>query len=166
MDEFTALVQSSTPRLFRLAARLMGSADEARDVLQDSFIRAHEALQAGRFDGRSGAQTWLYRIVTNSALDALRRRRRRGPPALPRDEDGPSLDGARIADARAALRELREWLADLPLEQRIAIVLKEIEGLTSAEVAAVIGISEGAVEQRLVRARAALRRRMEDESGS
>jgi len=70
-----------------------------------------------------------------------------------------SWDGRPLAEARIALTELADWLEALPSEQHAAIVLKCVEGLSSAEVATTLGCSEGAVEQRLVRARAALRRR-------
>jgi RNA polymerase sigma-70 factor (ECF subfamily) len=72
----------------------------------------------------------------------------------------PALDGAASAEAHLALVELSELCADLPDEQRVALVLKAVEGFTSRETAEILEISEGAVEQRLVRARAALRERI------
>jgi RNA polymerase sigma-70 factor (ECF subfamily) len=71
----------------------------------------------------------------------------------------PSWDGAAFAEARLALSELDDWLGDLPPEQRAALVLQSLEGLNNTEIAQLMGVSEGAVEQRLVRARAALRQR-------
>ena len=98
---------------------------------------------------------WLYRIVTNACLDALRRRRDtpREAPAEPR------FDGLVSAEARVALRELDALLAALPPQERAALVLVAVEGLPAKEAALALGCSEGAVEQRLVRARAALRAR-------
>src|SRR5262249_48844085 len=143
--------------MFRVAARLLGDYDEASDVLQDAYVRAFEALVSGDFDGRARVSTWLYRVVTNAALDALRARRRRraGPPGEGTGE--PASRGGAELDARVALRELAVLLDALPDEQRAALVLKELEGLTSAEVASVLGTTEGAIEQRLLRARASLR---------
>ena len=158
---FDALVRGTERGLFRVAARLVGDYDEAADVLQDAYLRAYRALASGEFDGRARVSTWLYRIVTNGALDAVRARRRRRLEPL----DGapePARDGAGDLAARAALRELGALLADLPDEQRACVVLKELEGLSSAEVARVLGVSEGAVEQRLVRARATLKKRTAD----
>jgi RNA polymerase sigma-70 factor, ECF subfamily len=156
---FAAIVRETTPRLYRLAARIMADGGEAEDVLQDAYMRAFDALSAGRFDGRAGIATWLYRIVANTAMDALRARRRRKRTALVDDvADAPVDDEGRLA-ARAALHELRGFLEDLPADQRTALVLKELEGLSSSEAAEVMGCSVGAVEQRLVRARATLRRR-------
>ena len=104
---FGVLVNATMPRLFRLAARLMGDVEEAEDVLQDAYLRAYEALSNGCFDSRSGVETWLYRIVVNTALDALRSRRRirSRPASLP----SRSLDSTHL-EARVALRELADWV--------------------------------------------------------
>jgi RNA polymerase sigma-70 factor (ECF subfamily) len=158
MPSFRRLVEETTPAMYRLAARITGSLEDAEDVLQESYMKAWDALEEGRFDGRAQTRTWLYRIVVNGAMDVLRARKRRG-----RAPDDSLADAAveGTAEARAALRELSGWLRDLPADQRTALVLKELEGLTSAEIANLMGCSEGAVEQRLVRARAALRERSE-----
>ncbi len=165
---FEVLVTRTTPRLYRLAARITGDPGDAEDALQDAYLRAFDALAEGRFDQRSGVETWLYRIVANSALDTLRARKRRRA-RVDLDPEGSS-EGAPVDDqgrlaARAALRELDAWMEELPPDQRTAIVLKEIEGLSSNEVAEVMKCSVGAVEQRLVRARATLRRRSGDGDG-
>ncbi len=162
---FDAIVARTTPKLYRLAARIMGDQGEAEDVLQDAYIRAFDALLAGKFDRRSNLETWLYRIVANGALDALRsRKRRRARYDLDSEgvDEAPQSDGSRLA-ARAALRELDVMLAELPPDQRTAIVLKEVEGLSSNEVAEVMNCSVGSVEQRLVRARATLRKKSEEQ---
>lgn len=155
---FREVVATTAPSLFRLAARIMGNEQEAEDVLQESYIRAWDALERGRFERRAQLDTWLYRIVTNCALDALRSRRRRSRGAVPLEADVEA--GGPRTDVGAALRELSGWLDELPGDQRAAIVLKEMEGMTSAEIGGVLGCSEGAVEQKLVRARATLRGRM------
>ena len=72
-------------------------------------------------------------------------------------------DGAASAEARLALTEIDDWLGELPAEQRAVVVLKSMEGLTSGEIAAILECSEGAVEQKLVRARAALRKKQDDD---
>jgi RNA polymerase sigma-70 factor (ECF subfamily) len=158
---FDQVVTLATPRLYRLAARILGDEQEAQDVLQEAMIRAFDAMTAGTYEGRSGAFTWLYRVVTNAALDAMRSRKRRAARFDP-DESSDHEElvaTAEVIAARAALRELGELLKELPPEQRTAIVLKEVEGLSTAEIAEAMGSSIGAVEQRLVRARATLRSR-------
>jgi RNA polymerase sigma-70 factor (ECF subfamily) len=158
-SSFRRVVEETAPSLYRLAARITGSLEEAQDVLQDSYMKAWDALEAGRFEGRAQLRTWLYRIVANGATDALRARRRQGRMAgeARQEQEAPGAS----AEARAALRELAQWLDDLPPDQRTAIVLKELEGMTGSEIAEVMGCTEGAVEQRLVRARATLRERSE-----
>ncbi|WP_437484205.1 RNA polymerase sigma factor [Sorangium sp. So ce1014] len=152
---FRQIVEHTRAPMYRLAARVVGDLAEAEDALQEAFVDAYRALREGRYDGRSKVETWLYRIVTNACLDALRRRRDtpREAPAEPR------FDGLVSAEARVALRELDALLAALPPQDRAALVLVAVEGLPAKEAAAALGCSEGAVEQRLVRARAALRAR-------
>lgn len=147
--------------LFRLAARMAGSHADGEEILQDAYLKAHGALLAGKFEARSSPRTWLYRVVANTALDWLRRRAVRARSVEHLSDQPPSNDGARV-EALVALRELGRWLDLLPLDQRAAIVLCGVEGLTTAEAARVLGASEGAVEQRLVRARTTLRRRRHD----
>ncbi len=157
---FHQIVRATSPRLVRLAARILGSEEEAEDVVQEAYVKAFRSLAEGRFDQRSALETWLYRIVSNGAIDALRSRARRPLPTehLPEVPWG----GAGSPEAHVALRELDDWLADLPAEQRAALVLKAVEGRETAEIAEILGCSEGAVEQKLVRARATLRKRGQD----
>ena len=124
-----------------------------------SSSRAPRSVPATRMlpaVGRSSPETWLYRIVTNGSIDALRKRARR---KLTSDEAvDPGFDGVASAEARLALVEIEDWLGQLPPDQRATVTLKALEGLTSSEVAKIMECSEGAVEQRLVRARATLRK--------
>ncbi len=154
---FQQIVDATSEQLVRLGARIMGNQADAEDVVQEAYVKAYRALTAGDFERRSSASTWLYRIVVNGAIDAKRSRTRRKEASDEQIETG--WDGAALAEARVALTELDEWLEALPAEQRAALVLQTMEGLNNTEIAQVMGVSEGAVEQRLVRARAALRQR-------
>jgi RNA polymerase sigma-70 factor (ECF subfamily) len=150
-------VESTFARLVRYAARIVGDVAEAEDVVQESYVKAYRALTEGTFEGRSAVNTWLHRIVTRTAIDAMRKRGRRETyddvlPEVP-------FDGASAADGHLALRELSQWLGALPQEQSSALVLQAMEGFTNREIAEILECSEGAVEQRLVRARAALRKK-------
>jgi RNA polymerase sigma-70 factor (ECF subfamily) len=150
---FEAIVADTQDRLYRLALRMLGATGEAEEALQEAYVKAHRAIAAGRFDGRSDVGTWIYRIVANTALDALRRRKRETPP------EPPSFDAPVTPEAKLALVELAGWLDDLAPDQRAAIVLVAIEGLTAPEAALALGCSEDAIEQRVSRGRAALRKR-------
>lgn len=152
---FRGIVDRTRAPMFRLAARLVGDLAEAEDALQEAYVDAYRALREGRWDGRSKVETWLYRIVTNAGIDALRKRRE----ARATDSREPRFDGEVAAEARVALRELDAMLADLAPQDRAALVLTAVEGLSSKAAADALGCSEGAVEQRLVRARSALRAR-------
>jgi RNA polymerase sigma-70 factor (ECF subfamily) len=151
--------------MVRLAARILGDVGEAEDAVQEAFARVFAAIEAGDLLEEAHASTYLYRSVTNAALDSLRRRRRRAAWTRFFGDDEPETAGHEVApDVAAALGELATLLAALPDEQRVAIVLKEVEGWTSAEIAAARGCTEGAVEQRLLRARATLRDQMKEKA--
>ncbi len=158
---FASLVTATKDRLFRLASRIVGDPDDGADVLQDAYVKAYASLRAGQFREQSSVDTWLYRVVLSVALNARRARLRGQRRAA--QAPHPAVDALEQAHARLHLRELFDWLRELPDEQCSVLVLKELEGLSSREVADVLGCSEGAVEQRLVRARAALRKRSADE---
>lgn len=155
LGAFREIVLRTQGELVRYAARVLGSLSEAEDVVQEAYVKAHGALTRGEFDARSRLRTWLYSIVSHGAIDVLRGGRRRR--ALhQRASSEAATEQAPRAEAQLALHELSDWLEGLPPEQRAALVLKVIEGHSSREVADILGCSEGAVEQRLVRARAAL----------
>lgn len=155
---FQRIVDATSARLVRLSARMLGSVVDAEDVVQEAYVKAYNALVTGDFDGRSNVATWLYRIVTNQSIDAMRGRARRPKPTDTADDTSSDLASA---EQKLALAELADWMDELPPDQRAALVLKAVEGMTSPEIAEVLQCSEGAVEQRLVRARSALRKRSE-----
>lgn len=156
---FQQIVDLTSQKLVRLGTRIMGNQADAEDVVQEAYVKAYRALSSKQFDRRSSTATWLYRIVVNGAIDAKRSRTRRKEASDELVE--PGWDGAAFAEARLALSELDEWLAALPPDQRATLVLQSMEGMNNAEIASVMGVSEGAVEQRLVRARATLRQKRE-----
>lgn len=160
---FDEIVEATNAKLVRVAARVLGSVADAEDVVQEAYVKVYSALTDGSFDGRSKVETWLYRVVVNASIDAKRSRMRKREDEL---SDSPEIGGGWTGQASAettlALKEIASMLDELPEEQRGAMVLKSFEGMSSAEIAEVLEISEGAVEQRLVRARAALRGKGKD----
>jgi RNA polymerase sigma-70 factor, ECF subfamily len=162
---FRDVVGATSRALFRTAVRIVGSEAEAQEVVQDAYLRAFEALRDGQWQSSTRAQAWLLRIVTHGAIDLLRRRKARPQPMAEdpsRDVDALADDGCG-GERRIRMRELFRWLDELAPDQRAAVVLRHLEGLSNTEVARILQISEGAVEQRLLRAKAALRRKMDDE---
>ncbi|MBK1662024.1 sigma-70 family RNA polymerase sigma factor [Paracraurococcus ruber] len=156
---FGVLVDRHGERALRLALRVLGDAAEAEEVAQDALLRAWRA--APRFDpDRARFTTWLHRIVLNLAIDRARQRDRAplaGEAALAALADpaaGPEA-AALAAEERAALAAA---LAQLPARQRAAIALAYEDGLSGAEAAAALDVSERALEGLLRRARLMLRR--------
>jgi RNA polymerase sigma-70 factor (ECF subfamily) len=144
------LLIEARPRLHRFCARMIGSAIDGEDVVQEAMAKAIEALPgAGRIDR---PESWLFRIAHNAAMDELRRRKRRGPPIL--DVDAAEVaDPLAAADARVmAAASLASFLR-LPPAQRACVVLGDVLGYSLAEIADIAGLSLAAVKAALHRAR-------------
>ncbi|MEU4729912.1 RNA polymerase sigma factor [Streptomyces sp. NPDC023588] len=155
-DAFAVLVRRHSGRLTALAYHLLGNRPDAEDAVQDAFLSAWRQLP--EFRHGAGFGTWMYRIVTNRCLNALRRR----PAALPLDAVpepvAPDAGSAppRMAETDATTAALTQALAELTPELRACWVLRELHGLHYDEIAQVTGSSEAAVRGRLFRARRAL----------
>ena len=148
-NAFGELVRRHRDRLWAVALRTLGDREEAADALQDALISAFRS--ADRFRGDAAVTTWLHRIVVNACLDRIRRRQARPSVPLADHEPGavPAVDSDTALDVRAAL-------ARLPAEQRIAVVLVDVQGYSVAEAAAVLQVPEGTVKSRCARGRARL----------
>ena len=151
---FAELVRRHRDRMWAVALRTLRDPEEAADALQEAFISAFRA--AGSFRAESQVTTWLHRIVVNACLDRVRRRQAR--PTVPLPETGPgepAADGDAMADRETRL-VVNEALAALPEEQRVPIVLVDVEGYSVADTAKLLGIAEGTVKSRCARGRAKL----------
>jgi RNA polymerase sigma-70 factor, ECF subfamily len=162
---FEQLVGVHADRLYTVVLRLVGDRGEAEDVVQETLLRAWRGI--GRFRGRSMFFTWLYRIAVNEANRAMERRLRRGPTVLLDDEavQVPAPACERPAN-RAEQHELREALelviANLAPQYRTALVLRDIEGLSTREAAGIVGVGEAAFKSRLHQARLKVRASLGD----
>lgn len=175
---FETLVTRYEARVYRLACRLTGNEGDAPDVLQETFLQVHRGL--GSFRGEARFSTWLYRIATNAAL-MLRRSRARRPAEsleqfLPRfDAEGvhagepADLETAsraeELLDRRVLAERARQGVERLPDLYREAFVLRDLEEMPTAEVAALLGVEAAAVRQRVHRARLMLRGYLSDLMG-
>ena len=165
---FTALVELHQEQIYRLALRMTGSREDAADLTQETFLRAWRGLAS--FHGESAFSTWLYRLCSNACVDFLRRRARRPAVSLTvaEDDDGEGERIRDIPDDRPSPEEeaerserldaLRTALARLSDDHREILVLRELEGLSYAEIADTLGLEEGTVKSRIARARLALRK--------
>ncbi len=155
---FDILIRKYRERLFGVVYNLTSNREDAADLVQDSFIKAFQAIN--RFHGQSAFFTWLYKIAVNTTLSHLRKNRLRQFFSLEKiQEDDPSskiladLTDKSGADRDAYLRELQEKLNEalqkLSIKHRTVITLFEIDGLSHAEIADIMECSEGTVRSRL-----------------
>ena len=163
-EAYGTLVRRYQDRLYPTVLRLTGCAEDAQDLLQETFLRAYEKL--GNFQGESSFYTWVYRIGVNLALSGRRRRRptrlgdgRDGSPddqVTDPGETDPSLPMERAERDRA----IQGALDGLAADHRAVVVMKEFDGLRYEEIGAILGIPVGTVRSRLHRARCELRERL------
>jgi len=159
LDAFAELVRRHERRVRAVLSRLLDDARDVEEATQDTFVQAWRSLR--RFRGDSAVFTWLYRIAVN---EALQRRRRRRPQTQELDRRQPaasSVGPVPEVEAAESRRFLLARLRALPFEYRAPLVLRDLEGLSNREVAAVLGISVPAVKSRVHRARMQLRAELE-----
>ena len=163
-EALAELVRLTHRRAYNLALRLVGDRFDAEDVVQEAYLRMFRAL--GGFREEARFETWMHRIVTNAALNLLRRRGRFGE-LLDEGEARDIPDPSRTEERLIARDELTRAVAQLPAGQRAVLVLKDVYGLSCREIGAEIGIGEGAVKVRLHRARKRLKESLtvEDDAG-
>jgi RNA polymerase sigma-70 factor (ECF subfamily) len=156
---FDDLVRVTYAETFTLALRLTGNEEDARDVVQEAYIRAFKGLS--RFRGDAQFSTWMYRITANCANTHLTKRTKHRHELLddtdPLADERPASDPQLQADGSDLRRRLTGALADLPPKLRQVVVLRDIYDLPHEAIAAELGISETAAKVRLHRARRKLR---------
>jgi RNA polymerase sigma-70 factor (ECF subfamily) len=160
---FALLVERHERMVLRTALRLLGNRDAARDAAQEAFFRLHRYLS--RFDETRELGPWLYRVVVNVCRDLARRR---GPVPLVALDDASAAARAATEDGFATLEEeidrarqrslVQAALRTLPEKERAAIVLRDIEGLPTADVARILGSSEGTVRSQISTGRLKIKR--------
>ena len=189
-DAYARLVEPHRSELQAHCYRMLGSVQDAEDALQEALVRAWKSLD--KFEGRSSLRSWLYRIATNTSLDAIGRRPKRilpidyGPPADPHGGVGEPLvesvwiepfpdetlgieDGYASPDARYEQRESVELafiaaLQLLPANQRAVLILREVLGFSAQETADTLDTSVASVNSALQRARATIEKRLPEQS--
>jgi RNA polymerase sigma-70 factor (ECF subfamily) len=171
-SSFSALVQEYQERAIHTAYAMIGNFEDARDVAQDSFVKAYSQL--GSFKEQSKFYTWFYRILANTCKDFLRKKKIRQVISFwvgGRDEEGEAADA--VAQVRSAGKtapeelidrelgaQIREALEKLPFRQRSVFGLRYLEGLSLEEIAQDLGISVGAVKANLWQAGEKMRKNL------
>jgi RNA polymerase sigma-70 factor, ECF subfamily len=152
-DAFGEIVRRHRDRLWAVAIRTLGNPEDAADALQDALVNAFR--RAGSFRAESAVTTWLHRIVVNACIDRVRRTAARPVVVLADDVDAAS-PGPDPGTQTALRLDVEAALATLPHEQRVPLVLVDMEGYPVSEVAEMLGCPVGTVKSRCARARARL----------
>ena len=160
---FELLMRRYNRRLYRIARAISGDAAEAEDVTQDAYVRAFEHMD--QFSGRARFSTWLTRIAVHEASARVRRRRRRADI----EESMPRVTSVLSPEQRAADHEIGRAIeaavGKLPETYGAVFMLREVEGLSTADAAECLSLSEDAVKTRFFRARALLRQELLERAG-
>lgn len=170
-EAFETLIHLYQTPIYNVAYRILGDASEASDAVQETFMKIFKGIKT--FRGESGLKTWIYRIAISESLNRQRwwkRWRRHAPVSI----DDTTPNGARLVEvtdsgpspesacARMEMeREVQRALNGLSFEHRVAVVLRDIEGLSYEEIAETLGLSLGTVKSRLWRARSEMRTKLE-----
>ncbi|MFQ6038983.1 MAG: RNA polymerase sigma factor [Candidatus Aminicenantales bacterium] len=163
-EAYGALVREYKKKVFHLAYSMTRNRETADDLAQEVFVKAYFAL--GKFKGQSGFGTWLYRIAMNHIKDYLRRSRKLPSVSLedfprePLNAEDESRKRERIQEEEERRKLLHRTLESLPAKYRIILTLRDIQGHSYEEIAAILRISQGTVDSRLHRARKLLRKRI------
>ena len=160
---FNQLVLLYQQQVYNLAYRMLGDGESAADATQETFLSAFKEIK--KFRGGS-FKAWILRIASNTCYDHLRHRSRHPTQSLHADDDeidpvanlvDPAIGPEELALMRERLENVRRGLATLPAEQRLTVILSDVQGLSYEEIAEVVNASLGTVKSRLSRGRAHLR---------
>ena len=168
--EFLEKVLPFKDKVFRLAKRLLASSEEAEDATQEVLVRLHLGLR--KFRGGSSFETWLYAITRNATADVVRRgrsRKRMADRFSALGEHGELLaptDPVETLSTQRLAARVREFLVELPVRQREAVDLVDLQGLAPAEAADLLGTNRATLRTHLFRGRRALRTRLLDPASS
>ena len=164
-DAFETLVREHQTRVYNLALRMTGNPEDALDVSQETFLKAWRTL--GQFRGDCSLGSWLYRIASNLSIDLLRKAKRRQTEKLvsledPREDGRPlelpdvSGDPQLLLERAEGRQAVLECLDRLPREQKLILVLRDVNGLSYEEIGETMNLELGTVKSRIFRARARL----------
>lgn len=164
--EIARLVDTYSPRIYRLGLKMLSNPQDAEDVLQNTFMKALQALP--KFEGRSSLSTWLYRIAVNEALMSIRRSKPELDAVVPNEEDNVEeillksvTDWCCLPESELMSSEAKDHLDKavkmLPEKLRLVFILRDLEGLSIRETSEALDVTETTVKTRLLRARLKLR---------
>ena len=172
-SNFQTIYSDHSSLVFNVCLNYLRNAEDAEEATQDVFIKVH--AQHSRFNEKSSLKTWIYRIAINTCLDRIKAQKAQKRFAQiqslfglgteekePADYNHPGIE----LEDREAVSEIMDAIHDLPVNQKTAIILKSIEGLSQKEMSAVMELGEKAVESLLSRAKANLKKKLNDRKGN
>ena len=168
-DAFAQFVDATSTHVYRVAVKILGNEQDSEDVLQETYLKAFRSLRD--FEGRSSLTTWIYRIAVNEALMLIRRRKVQMVSLEDGDDDqDPVGKGMAITDwcclpesdllSAEAQAFMDQAIQKLSMNLRVVFIMRDMEGLSIQETAEALGISEGVIKARLLRARLRLRQEL------
>lgn len=163
---FSRLIENHERFVYNVVYRILSNHEDAKDVSQEVFLKAYRYL--GKFDGRASFSTWLYRIAVNTSIDELRKRKSNETISIGRErycdtgvikKEYPdnSVGVEERIIAKESMAEIKQVMENLNNEHRVIITLRDLEGLSYAEISEITETSLGTVKSRLARARKALK---------
>jgi len=159
---FRSIVEEYRQQAFSMAFRITCDEEDARDVVQDSFIKIWQKIET--YDMTQKFSTWLYKIVANSAIDRMRQIKRHNLVKIENvmsTIDHINLDITQKEDDNKETARLIMWLAEgLPEKQKIVFILRDLQGVDSSEVQQILNMSETSVKSNLYHARIAIREKL------
>ena len=162
-DEFEKLVAAYEKQVYHITLRMSGNEEDAFDLSQETFLKAYRSLSS--FRGESAFGTWVCRMAANLSIDFLRKQKRRGrvisldePDETGRPVELPDFrfEPQSASEKRELAAEVRKGLEKLPPEQKLILILRDMEGLSYQEIASTLKLEPGTVKSRISRARAHL----------
>lgn len=170
IESFELLIKEYQKLAFNIAYRMLGNTEDAADATQDAMIKVYKSINS--FKGNSSFSTWLYRIVTNTCLDELRKRKK--DKTLSYDRGIETEEGTlereipdtrnipeEVAERKEQLQDLVEAINRLPEQHKTVIVLRDIKGFSYEQIAEILDCSQGTIKSRISRARMALKENMQ-----
>ncbi|MFT9493618.1 RNA polymerase sigma factor [Anaerosolibacter sp.] len=166
VESFEILIRSHQTLAYNIAFRMLGNVEDANDAAQEALVKVFKSIQS--FHGQSSFSTWLYRIVTNTCLDELRKRKRQQVYSyhnpmemedgqIDRDVVDPSSSTEEILEKKEEIKNIQDAIQSLPEQHRIVIVLRDIKGLSYEQISGILDCPQGTIKSRISRARLALK---------
>ncbi len=166
IESFEILIKSYQTLAYNIAFRMLGNIEDANDATQDALVKVFKSIQS--FQGQSSFSTWLYRIVTNTCLDELRKRKRQKvysyhnpvemeDGGMERDVVDPNSNTEEILEKREEIKNIQDAIQALPEQHRTMIILRDIKGLSYEQISEILDCPNGTIKSRISRARMALK---------